>query len=135
MLKKIEHLGIAVQDFESTAIIFEQLLGKAAYKTESVSSEGVDTMFFEIGDSKIELLKATDPNSAIAKFLEKNKGGIHHIAFEVDDIVSELERLKNLDFELIHQNPKAGADNKMIAFLHPKSTARVLIELCQEITH
>lgn len=133
MLKKIEHLGIAVEDFDATAEVFEKLLGKSAYKTEVVESEGVDTMFFEIGESKIELLKPTNPNSAIAKFLEKQKGGIHHIAFEVDDIESELSRLKSEGFELIHESPKDGADNKRIAFLHPKSTARVLVELCQEI--
>jgi len=132
MLKRIEHLGIAVSDFESTEKLFEGLLGNGSYKTEIVESEGVETMFFKIGESKIELLRPTNPDSPIATFLEKQKGGIHHIAFETDDIESELERLKSEGYELIHQSPKAGADNKRIAFLHPRSTARVLVELCQE---
>lgn len=132
MLRKIEHIGIAVEDFNSTAEVFKDLLGIPSYKTEIVESEGVETMFFQIGESKIELLRATDSDSPIAKFLEKSKGGIHHIAFDVEDIDKELERLKALNFELIHQSPKDGADNKIIAFLHPKSTARVLVELCQE---
>ncbi len=132
MLRKIEHIGIAVEDFESTAKLFEDLLGSPAYKTEIVESEGVETMFFAIGESKIELLRATDESSSIAKYLEKNKGGIHHIAFDVEDIDKEIARLKEKNFELIHQSPKEGADNKIIAFLHPKSTARVLVELCQE---
>lgn len=131
-MRKIEHLGIAVEDFEATAKVFENLLGKPSYKTEVVESEGVETMFFQIGESKIELLRPTNPSSAIAKFLEKNKGGIHHIAFDVEDIEAELGRLVSLGFELIHKSPKEGADNKLIAFLHPKSTARVLVELCQE---
>lgn len=132
MLKRIEHLGIAVSDFESTEKLFEGLLGSKAYKTEIVESEGVETMFFKIGESKIELLRPTNRDSPIAKFLEKQKGGIHHIAFETDDIEAELDRLKVEGYELIHQSPKSGADNKRIAFLHPKSTARVLVELCQE---
>jgi methylmalonyl-CoA/ethylmalonyl-CoA epimerase len=132
MLKRIEHLGIAVNDFESTEKVFESLLGTKAYKTEIVESEGVETMFFQIGESKIELLRPTDSSSPIAKFLEKQKGGIHHIAFETDDIDAELARLKAEGYELIHQSPKGGADNKRIAFLHPKSTARVLVELCQD---
>ncbi|MAY83181.1 MAG: methylmalonyl-CoA epimerase [Flavobacteriales bacterium] len=132
MLKRIEHLGIAVSDFESTEMVFESLLGAKAYKTEIVESEGVETMFFKIGESKIELLRPTNSESPIAKFLEKQKGGIHHIAFETDDIDAELARLKEEGYELIHQTPKGGADNKRIAFLHPKSTARVLVELCQD---
>lgn len=135
MLRKIEHIGIAVEDLDESAKIFSDLLGKPSYKTEIVESEGVETMFFEVGESKIELLRATDPNSAIAKYLEKNKGGIHHIAFDVEDIENEIDRLKSLGFELIHQSAKDGADNKLIAFLHPKSTARVLVELCQEKIH
>jgi len=135
MLRKIEHLGIAVEDLDASAKVFEDLLGVAPYKTESVESEGVDTMFFQVGESKIELLRATNPDSAIAKYLEMNKGGIHHIAFDVENIEEEIERLKSLNFELIHQSPKDGADNKLIAFLHPKSTARVLVELCQEKTN
>ena len=132
MLKRIEHLGIAVSDFESTEKVFESLLGTKAYKTEIVESEGVETMFFKIGESKIELLRPTNSDSPIAKFLEKQKGGIHHIAFETDDIDAELARLKAEGYELIHQTPKGGADKKRIAFLHPKSTARVLVELCQD---
>lgn len=132
MLKKIEHLGIAVEDFEESAKIFQNLLGVPSYKTEVVESEGVETMFFQIGESKIELLRATNPESSIAKYIGKNKGGIHHIAFDVDDIEAELARLKALGFELIHQSPKDGADEKLIAFLHPKSTSRVLVELCQD---
>lgn len=132
MLRKIEHLGIAVENLEESAKVFENLLGAASYKSEIVESEGVETLFFQIGESKIELLRATNSNSAIAKYLEKNKGGIHHIAFDVDDIKEEIQRLKTLGFELIHESPKDGADNKLIAFLHPKSTARVLVELCQE---
>ena len=132
MLKRIEHLGIAVSDFESTEKVFENLLGSKAYKTEIVESEGVETMFFQIGESKIELLRPTHSDSPIAKFLEKQKGGIHHIAFETDDIDAELARLKTEGYELIHQSPKSGADHKRIDFLHPKTTARVLVELCQE---
>jgi methylmalonyl-CoA/ethylmalonyl-CoA epimerase len=127
MLNKIEHLGIAVKSIEKSAKMYEALLGKPAYKTEIVESEGVSTMFFQIGESKIELLEATKPDSAIAKFI-----GIHHIAYDVNDIEVELERLKGEGFDLIHLTPKDGADNKRIAFLHPKSTGGVLVELCQE---
>jgi len=133
MLKRIEHLGIAVADFEGAEQTFESLLESKAYKTEKVESEGVETMFFQIGESKIELLRPTTDDSPIAKYLQKHQGGIHHIAFETDDIDAELIRLKSAGFELIHQSPKGGADNKRIAFLHPKSTERVLVELCQEI--
>jgi methylmalonyl-CoA/ethylmalonyl-CoA epimerase len=131
-LKKIEHLGIAVRDLEASNEIFQKLLGVAPYKREEVISEHVITSFFQIGDSKIELLQATSEESAIHKFLEKNKEGIHHIAFDVTDIYAEIERLKSEGFTLIHETPKDGADNKLIAFLHPKTTKGILVELCQE---
>jgi methylmalonyl-CoA/ethylmalonyl-CoA epimerase len=131
-MKKIEHLGIAVTDLQASINVFEKLLNVSCYKLEEVASEGVRTAFFQVGESKIELLEATNPDSPIAKFLAKQGGGIHHIAFEVDDIASEIKRLQSLDFILIHESPKDGADNKQIAFLHPKSTNGVLVELCQE---
>jgi methylmalonyl-CoA/ethylmalonyl-CoA epimerase len=132
MLNKIEHLGIAVKSIEKSARMYEALLGKPSYKTEIVESEGVSTMFFQIGESKIELLEATKPDSPIANFIEKKGEGIHHIAYDVNDIEVELERLQEEGFDLIHLTPKDGADNKRIAFLHPKSTGGVLVELCQE---
>jgi methylmalonyl-CoA/ethylmalonyl-CoA epimerase len=132
MLKKIEHLGIAVGSIDETVKTFETLLGTSCYKTEEVVSEGVRTAFLVIGESKIELLEATNPESPIARFLDKKGRGIHHIAFEVEDIDAELVRLTSEGFQLIHQTPKDGADNKRIAFLHPSSTEGVLIELCQE---
>lgn len=132
MLRKIEHLGIAVNSIEASLKIFETLLGTACYKIEDVQSEGVKTAFLQIGESKIELLEATNPDSPIAKFIEKKGGGIHHIAFDVEDIELEIARLTDEGFELIHKSPKDGADNKLIAFLHPKSTVSVLVELCQE---
>jgi methylmalonyl-CoA/ethylmalonyl-CoA epimerase len=132
MLKKIEHLGIAVSNISESLKVYETLLGSMCYKTEEVESEGVKTAFLQIGESKIELLEATNRDSPIAKFLEKKGKGIHHIAFETDDIEKEIERLKAEGFELIHQSPKDGADNKRIAFLHPKSTDGILVELCQE---
>jgi len=132
MIKKIEHLGIAVDNIEESLKVYEALLGVKCYKFEEVTSEGVKTAFIQIGESKIELLEATNSESPIAKFLSKKGKGIHHIAFDTDDIEKEIERLKNQGFELIHQSPKEGADNKMIAFLHPKSTDGMLIELCQE---
>jgi methylmalonyl-CoA/ethylmalonyl-CoA epimerase len=132
MLKKIEHLGIAVSSIDQTLKTFETLLGSPCYKTEEVQSEGVKTAFLMIGESKIELLEATNPESPIARFLEKKGRGIHHIAFEVDDIDAELARLTAEGFQLIHASPKDGADNKRIAFLHPSSTEGVLIELCEE---
>lgn len=134
-MNKIEHIGIAVKDLAISNQLFEKLLGTAAYKTEEVASEGVMTSFFQNGPNKIELLVATNPESPIAKFIEKKGEGIHHIAFEVDDILSEMERLKNEGFVLINEIPKKGADNKLVAFLHPKGTNGVLIELCQEIQH
>jgi methylmalonyl-CoA/ethylmalonyl-CoA epimerase len=132
MIKKIEHIGIAVESIEKSLPIYEQLLGVSCYKTEIVSSEFVKTAFLMVGESKIELLEASDPNSTIAKFLSTKGQGFHHIAFEVDDIEQEISRLSQLGFELIHQSPKDGADNKRIAFLHPKSTEKLLVELCQE---
>lgn len=131
-MKKIEHLGIAVANLQDSITMFEKLLNTTCYKTEEVVSEGVRTAFFQVGESKIELLEATNPDSPIAKFIDKQSGGIHHIAFEVEDIESEMKRLKALDFILIQESPKDGADNKRIAFLHPKSTNGVLVELCQE---
>jgi methylmalonyl-CoA/ethylmalonyl-CoA epimerase len=130
---KIEHIGIAVKDIEASNQLFKILFNKPAYKIEEVESESVLTSFFMVGESKIELLQATNPDSPIAKFINKKGEGMHHIAFEVDDIEAEINRLKNEGFQLIHDNPKLGADNKKIAFLHPKSTNGVLIELCQEI--
>jgi methylmalonyl-CoA/ethylmalonyl-CoA epimerase len=132
MIKKIEHIGIAVESIEKSLPIYEQLLGVSCYKTEIVNSELVKTAFLMVGDSKIELLEASDPNSTIAKFLSTKGQGFHHIAFEVDDLEQEISRLSQLGFELIHQSPKDGADNKRIAFLHPKSTEKLLVELCQE---
>jgi methylmalonyl-CoA/ethylmalonyl-CoA epimerase len=134
-MNKIEHIGIAVKDLANSNQLFEKLLGTASYKTEEVASEGVITSFFQTGSNKIELLVATNPESPIAKFIDKKGEGIHHIAFEVDDILSEMERLKNEGFVLINEIPKKGADNKLVAFLHPKGTNGVLIELCQEIQY
>ena len=130
---KIEHLGIAVKNLEHSNELFSKLFGKKPYKQERVESEGVSTSFFRIGDNKIELLEATNPESSIAKFIDKKGEGIHHIAFEVDDVVSEMKRLQNEGFTLLSTEPKRGADNKLICFLHPKGTNGVLIELCQEI--
>lgn len=129
---KIEHIGIAVKDLEISNKIFEDILGSSSYKTEDVESEGVSTSFFKLGPNKIELLKATDSNSPIAKFIEKRGEGIHHIAFAVDNIEKEIERLTSLGYRLINEVAKKGADNKRIAFLHPKSSNGVLIELCQD---
>lgn len=133
MMNKIEHIGIAVKNIDESNILFEKLLGVASYKSEAVASEGVLTSFFQTGTNKIELLMATNPESPIAKFLEKKGEGIHHIAFDVDDILVEIERLKKEGFVLINEVPKKGADNKLVVFLHPKGTNGVLIELCQEI--
>ena len=132
MLRKIEHIGIAVKDLSASNKLFQDILGVAPYKEELVQGENVLTSFFQVGESKIELLQATSPDSAIAKFLEKNKEGMHHIAFDVEDISSEIERLKGLGYVMIHDEPKAGADDKLIAFMHPKSSNGVLIELCQD---
>ncbi|TPG38756.1 methylmalonyl-CoA epimerase [Flavobacterium pectinovorum] len=133
MVNKIEHIGIAVKNMDDANVLFEKLLGVPSYKQEEVESEGVLTSFFQTGTNKIELLMAKNPESPIAKFLEKKGEGIHHIAFDVEDIYSEIERLKNEGFVLINENPKKGADNKLVVFLHPKNTNGVLVELCQEI--
>ena len=132
-MKKIEHIGIAVKDLDVSNTLFKKLLGVSHYKIEDVATEGVKTSFFKVGESKIELLQATSPNSPIAKFIAKHGEGVHHLAFDVEDIEAEIERLKNEGFELINDIPKQGADHKKIAFLHPKSSRGVLIELCQDI--
>ena len=129
---KIEHIGIAVNSLETSDHLFARLLGKPGYKQESVEREGVTTSFYGVGDSKIELLQATNPESPIAKFLDKKGEGIHHLAFGVEDIKTEIERLKKEGFIFISEEPKEGADNKLVVFLHPKSTNGVLVELCQE---
>jgi len=129
---KIEHIGIAVKDLNFSNELLTKLLGKNPYKEESVESEAVKTSFFEIGESKIELLEAQNETSAIAKYLDKNREGVHHIAFAVDDMEMEIQRLKNEGFQFISEIPKEGADNKMVVFLHPKSTNGVLVELCSE---
>ncbi|MEO8794013.1 MAG: methylmalonyl-CoA epimerase [Daejeonella sp.] len=133
-MNKIEHIGIAVKNLKSASNIYEQLLGIASYKTEKVESENVVTEFFKVGDNKIELLEPTHPDSAISKFIDKKGEGIHHIAFDVDDIVAEMQRLKNQGFVLLNEQPKKGADNKLVCFVHPKSANGVLIELCQTIS-
>lgn len=132
-MRKIEHIGIAVKNIEESNNLFAKLFARQPYKTEVVESEGVSTSFFQMGESKIELLEATNPDSAIAKFIEKRGEGIHHIAFDVEDIYAEMKRLVDEGFQLINQEPKRGADNKLVCFLHPKGTNGVLIELCQEI--
>lgn len=131
MIKRLEHIGIAVNNLEESNALFEKLLGIAPYKQEAVESEHVMTSFFQAGETKIELLEATDPSSAIAKFIDKKGEGIHHIAFEVADIHAEMERLRNQGFQLLNETPKRGADNKLVCFIHPKGTNRVLVELCQ----
>lgn len=132
MPKKLEHIGIAVSDLDASEKLFEKLLGTSSYKREEVQSEGVITSFFKIGDVKIELLAATKEDSPIAKFIEKKGEGIHHLAFESENIKKELSEKQENGFNLINEVPKDGADNKAIAFLHPKSTNGVLVELCQE---
>jgi len=129
---KIEHLGIAVKSLETSDHLFARLLGKENYKQESVEREGVVTSFYKVGESKIELLEASNTESPIAKFIDKKGEGIHHIAFGVDNIYKEIERLKKEGFQFISEQPKDGADNKLVVFLHPKSTNGVLVELCQE---
>lgn len=132
-MKKIEHLGIAVKNLENSNALFEKLLGEGPYKEEKVASEGVKTSFFKNGPTKIELLESLNEEGPIAKFLKSKGEGIHHIAFEVDDIYAEMERLKQEGFQVLGDRPKKGADNKWVVFVHPKSTNGVLIELCQEI--
>lgn len=133
MTGKIEHLGIAVKDLEKAKSVYESLLGSSCYKVEAVESEGVSTAFFKTGENKIELLEATNENSAIAKFIAKKGEGIHHVAFDVQDIETEMERLRKEGFTVLNEKPKKGADNKLVCFVHPKDTNGVLIELCQEI--
>lgn len=132
-MNKIEHIGIAVKNLDDSNLLFSKLFGEASYKTEAVESEGVKTSFFKVGNNKIELLEATSADSPIAKFIEKKGEGIHHIAFDVDDIEAEVARLTQEGFVVLNETPKKGADNKLVVFLHPKSTNGVLIELCQEI--
>ncbi|NQX52897.1 methylmalonyl-CoA epimerase [Pedobacter panaciterrae] len=132
-MKKIEHIGIVVKDLDFSCGLYERLLGTSCYKKEEVASESVNTAFFKTGESKIELLAATSENSPIARFLDKKGEGIHHIAFEVDNIVLEMERLKLEGFVLLNEQPKPGADNKLVCFVHPKGINGVLVELCQEV--
>ena len=131
-MNKIEHIGIAVKDLATAIPVFEKLLNTRCYKTEQVDSEKVNTAFFKTGESKIELLESTEPGGVIARFIEKKGGGLHHIAFDVADIRAEMKRLNEEGFILLNDEPKRGADNKWVCFLHPKGTQGVLIELCQE---
>lgn len=131
-MNKLEHIGIAVKNLEESNKLFARLLGKPHYKTEVVELEGVRTSFFDVGGIKIELLEATRPDSAIAKFIEKRGEGLHHLAFEANPITDKMDELKSEGFTLLADEPKPGADNKEIVFLHPKTTSHVLIELCQE---
>ncbi|MAC86164.1 MAG: methylmalonyl-CoA epimerase [Flavobacteriales bacterium] len=133
MIEKIEHIGIAVKNIEQANQVYQKILGVAPYKMENVASEGVQTSFFNTGESKIELLEATNPESAIAKFIAKKGEGVHHIAFGVKDIQTEMKRLSKAGFTVLNEKPKKGADNKLVCFVHPKNTNGVLIELCQEI--
>jgi len=133
MFLKVEHLGIAVKSLETAESLYETLLGTPVYKREAVASEHVTTSFLQTGQTKIELLESTHPESAISKFIEKKGEGIHHIAFEVADIVAEMDRLRAAGFTLLNEAPKKGADNKWVCFVHPKSANGVLVELCQEI--
>lgn len=133
MIKKIEHLGIAVKDLNKSNELFRKLLGEQSYKTEAVDSESVTTSFFKVGNQKIELLEASEPNSTIARFIEKRGEGMHHLAFHVENIGEEIERLEKEGFEFVSKTPTKGADNKMVVFLHPKTTNGVLVELCQDI--
>ena len=132
-MEKIEHIGIAVKNIEASNKVFSALFNEECYKVEEVLSESVRTSFFQVGPNKIELLEATNPESAIAKFIDKKGEGIHHIAFAVENITKEIERLKKLGFNILNEIPKRGADNKLVAFVHPKSANGVLIELCQQI--
>lgn len=131
-MRKPEHIGIAVKALSTSIPLFEKLLNTICYKTERVESEKVDTAFFKTGDTKIELLESSDPDGVIAKFIEKKGEGLHHIAFDVEDIHTEMERLKKEGFVLLNEKPKEGADNKLVCFLHPKGTNGVLVELCME---
>lgn len=129
---KVEHIGLAVKNFETAIPLFEQLLSSPCYKTETVASEKVNTAFFRVGETKIELLESTDPDGVITRFIDKKGEGMHHIAFEVADIEAEMNRLMGSGFQLLNETPKKGADNKLVCFLHPKGTNGVLVELCQE---
>jgi len=130
---KVEHIGIAVKNMKDGIALYEKLLNSPCYKTETVESEKVNTAFFQKADTKIELLESTDPDGVIARFIDKKGEGLHHIAFEVADIRAEMERLRSEGFTILNEEPKRGADNKLVCFLHPKGTAGVLVELCQEI--
>lgn len=132
-MQKIEHIGIAVKSLEASIPVYEALLNASCYKTEEVASEKVRTAFFATGENKIELLESMDPDGVIARFIEKKGEGIHHIAFAVDDILAEMQRLRAAGFDLLNPEPKPGADNKLVCFLHPKGTHGVLVELCQEV--
>lgn len=132
-MTNVEHIGIAVKDLSAAETLYSALLNSAPYKREAVGSEGVNTSFFKVNQTKIELLEATSADSAIARFIEKKGEGIHHIAFEVQDILAEMGRLRNAGFTLLSEVPKQGADNKLVCFVHPKSANGVLIELCQEM--
>jgi methylmalonyl-CoA/ethylmalonyl-CoA epimerase len=130
---RVEHIGIAVKELQKVNELYTRLFQQGPYKSEAVASEHVETSFFKVGETKIEFLEASHPDSAIAKYIEKKGEGIHHIAFEVEDIYAEMERLKASGFQLINDQPKRGADNKLIFFVHPKSTNGILVEICQEI--
>ena len=132
-MNKVEHIGIAVESLAEAIPLYEKLLNTPCYKTELIENERVNTAFFKTGENKVELLESTDPDGVIAKFIAKKGQGLHHIAFEVDDIVAEMRRLQQAGFTLLQEEPKKGADNKLICFLHPQSTQGVLIEICQEI--
>jgi methylmalonyl-CoA/ethylmalonyl-CoA epimerase len=132
-MKQVEHIGIAVSSLKDAVPLFEKLLNTHCYKTETVAGENVQTAFFQTGETKLELLESTTPDGVIAKFIQKKGEGIHHIAFEVEDIVAEMSRLKEEGFVLLNEKPKPGADNKIVCFLHPKNTNGVLIELCQTV--
>jgi len=131
-MNKLEHIGIAVKSLENSKQIFKDILGTDSYKMEPVESENVNTLFYQVGDTKIELLEATSEDSPIAKFIEKRGEGIHHLAFDVDDVQAKIDELKEKGYRMIHDHPKSGADNKIIAFMHPKSSNGVLVELCQD---
>jgi methylmalonyl-CoA/ethylmalonyl-CoA epimerase len=133
-MKKIEHIGIAVRSLQNSIPLFEKLLDEACYKTEEVESEKVNTAFFKTGETKIELLEGLDPEGVIAKFIEKKGEGIHHIAFEVENLTTEIGRLKEKGFLFLNETPKKGADNKLVCFLHPKSCNGILVELCQPVS-
>ena len=132
-MKQVEHIGIAVSSLKDAVPLFEKLLNTLCYKTETVAGENVQTAFFQTGETKLELLESTTKDGVIAKFIQKKGEGIHHIAFEVEDIVAEMSRLKEEGFVLLNEKPKPGADNKIVCFLHPKNTNGVLIELCQTV--